>query len=104
VYKNPPRFAPWDIYAYIQQKDGSFIIDKTIFTYTINSVRQGGWKPRLVYFDFNGDGKKDISYKDAADNGELKSKSVFIRTGNKFIETDYFQFDPYAKSIKSLIK
>jgi hypothetical protein len=104
VYKNPTRFAPWDIYAYIQQPDGSFVIDKTIFTYTINSVRKGGWKPRLVYFDFNGDGKKDISYKDAADNGELKSKSVFIRTGNKFIETDYFQFDPYAKSIFNLIK
>ena len=104
VYKNPTSWAPWEIYAYIQQSDGSFVIDKTIFTYTINSVRQGGWKPRLVYFDFNGDGKKDISYKDAADNGELKTKSVFIRTGNKFIETDYFQFDPYAKSIKSLIK
>jgi hypothetical protein len=100
VYKNPPRFAPWDIYAYIQQPDGSFVIDKTIFSYTINSVRQGDWKPRLFYFDFNGDGKKDISYKDGADNGELKSKSVFIRTGNKFIETDYFQFDPYAKSLK----
>ena len=104
VYKNPRRWAPWEIYAYIQQSDGSFIIDKTIFTYTINSVRQGGWKPRLVYFDFNGDGKKDISYKDDADNGELKTKSVFIRTGNKFIETDYFQFDPYAKSIKNMLK
>jgi hypothetical protein len=104
VYKNPTSWAPWEIYAYIQQQDGSFVIDKTICTYTINSTRIGGWKPRLMYFDFDGDGKKDIGYMDNADNGELKSKSVFIRTGNKFIETDYYQFDPYAKSIKSLIK
>ena len=67
-------------------------------------MRKGNWKSRLAYFDFNGDGKKDISYKDDADNGELKTKSVFIRTGNKFIETDYYQFDPYAKSIFNLIK
>jgi hypothetical protein len=104
VYKNPTSWAPWEIYAYIQQQDGSFVIDKTFFTYTINSTRIGGWKPRLMYFDFDGDGKKDIGYMDSADNGELKSKSVFIRNGNKFIETDFFQFDPYAKSIKSLIK
>jgi len=104
VYKNPTTWAPWDIYAYIQQADGTFIIDKTICIYNINSTRKGGWKPRLVYFDFNGDGIKDLSYLDGADNGELKYKSVFIRTGNKFIETDYFQYDPFAKSIYNKIQ
>lgn len=104
VYKNPTTWAPWDIYAYIQQTDGTYIIDKTICTFNINSTRKGGWKPRLAYFDFNGDGKKDLSYLDDADNGELKYKSVFIRTGNKFIETDYFQYDPFAKSIYNKIQ
>jgi hypothetical protein len=104
MYKNPNSWAPWSIYVYVQQKDGSFLIDKTYFEYTINATRLGGWKPKLVYADFNGDGIKDIGYMDSADNGELKSKSVFIRTGNKFIETDFYQFDPYAKSIKTLIK
>ena len=104
MYKNPNSWAPWNIYAYIQQKDGSFIIDKTICEFNINSSRKGDWKPRLFYFDYNGDGLKDISYIDGADNGELKTKTVFIRTGNKFIEADFFQFDPYATSIKPLIK
>jgi hypothetical protein len=31
---------------------------------------------------------------------EIKNKTVFIRSGNKFIEKDFFQFDPYAKSLK----
>jgi hypothetical protein len=35
----------------------------------------------------------------------MKKKTVFIRSGNKFIETDFYQFDPYAKSIlASVIK
>jgi hypothetical protein len=75
-----------------------------MFQYTINSVRKGGWKPRLIYFDFNGDGLKDVSYLDSADNGELKYKSVFIRTGNKFVETDFYQFDSFAKSLLTMLK
>jgi len=104
MYKNPNSWAPWNIFVYVQQKDGSFIIDKTFFEFTINNKRLGGWKPRLIYTDFNNDGLKDISYLDDADNGEVKQKSVFIRTGNKFVETDFYQFDPYATSIKPLIK
>ena len=101
---NCQDYKTWDIFAYIQQKDGTFIIDKSMFQYTINSVRKGGWKPRLIYFDFNSDGFKDISYLDSADNGELKYKSVFIRTGNKFVETDFYQFDSFAKSLLPLLK
>jgi hypothetical protein len=104
------NWAPWDILVYMQQKDGSFIIDRSIFEYNINSTRKGNWKKYLIYYDFNGDGKKDISLTDDAGglkrdgNATIMIKSVFIRTGNKFVETDYYQFDPYATSIKPLIK
>ena len=57
-------------------------------------------------YDFDGDGKKDITYSDTgmdpytSPTNEIKNKTVFIRSGNKFIEKDFFQFDPYAKSLK----
>ena len=104
------NWAPWDILVYIQQKDGSFVIDRTYFEYNINNPRKGNWKKYLIYFDYNGDGKKDISYTDYAGglkrdgNATITTKSIFVRTGNKFIETDFYQFDPYANSIKSFIK
>lgn len=101
---NNYTWAPWDILIYIQQKDGSFIIDRTYVEYSINKTRKGNWKKGLIYCDFNSDGIKDLSYIDDADNGELKYKSVFIRNGKQFIEQDFFLFDPYANSIKGLIK
>jgi hypothetical protein len=100
-------YRDWNIFAYIQQSNGSFIIDKYMFQYTINIARvtDPNWKHDLIYYDYNGDGKKDISYRNAADNpGVMQKKSVFIRQGNKFIETDFYQFDPYAKSILNLVK
>jgi hypothetical protein len=104
------NWAPWDILVYIQQKDGTFVIDRTYFEYNINNPRKGNWKKYLIYFDYNGDGIKDISYTDDAGglkrdgNATIVTKSIFVRTGNKFVETDFYQFDPYANSIKSLIK
>lgn len=98
MYFNPNRWAPWEIFAYIQQKDGSFVIDKNLVQYN-SSTRNGSWKVHLNYFDYNGDGKKDLGYLDSADNGELATKTVFIRTGDKFIETDFYQYDDYAKSL-----
>jgi hypothetical protein len=98
---NSINYKTWNIFAYIQQKDGTFIIDNSMFQYTINSVRKGDWKPRLIYFDFNGDGMKDVSYLDGADNGELKYKSVFIRTGDKFIEDKLSKYDSYANTLIS---
>ena len=39
---------------------------------------------------------KDVSFVDAS-AGTLHYKSVFIRTDNKFVETDYYQFDIFSK-------
>ena len=100
-------YRDWNIFAYLQQSNGTFIINKDMFQYNINTSRptDPNWKHDLMYFDFNGDGKKDISYRNGADNpGVLQKKSVFIRQGNQFIEQDFYQFDPYAKSVLSLVK
>jgi hypothetical protein len=78
-----------------------------MFQYNINPNRVDdfNWKPELIYFDYNGDGIKDLSYRNSADNpGFMQKKTVFIRQGNQFVEQDFFQFDPYANSIKGLIK
>lgn len=102
-----PNYRDWGFFTYVQQSNGSFIVDKSMFEYTINTSRISdfNWKPELIYFDFNGDGIKDLSYRNSADNpGFFNKKTVFIRTGNKFVETDFYQFDPYATSIKPLIK
>jgi len=92
---------------YIQNKDGSFSLDKTKFTFNINASNRaqgttpGHWKPWLMLYDFNGDGIKDVSYIDNTNFlGELKTKTVFIRTGDQYIEQDFYQFDPYLNSIK----
>jgi hypothetical protein len=95
----------WAIDAYIQQKDGSFKRDVSWIEYA-SGTKRGNYRNKLIYYDFDGDGKRDITYSDTgmdpytSPTNEIKSKTVFIRTGNKFIETDYFQFDPYAKSLK----
>jgi hypothetical protein len=95
----------WELVPYIQQKNGSFIIDKNLIQYTINLNSRPNSKWKLVYADYNKDGKKDIGTIDSGfmptldPNNDMKKKTVFIRTGNKFIETDFYQFDSYAKSI-----
>lgn len=104
IVTNQVQYKGWNYAMYVQQTDKTFKVDNSMFSYSINSTRRGNWKPKILYYDYNGDGIKDLSYIDDADNGEIKFKSVFIRTGNKFIETDYYQFDPYANSIKNLIK
>ncbi len=108
-----------EFFVYIQQSDGSFKIDYSYFKYASNYItrRNNRWgKKTILYYDFNGDGRKDISYIDASNGDEFSSyntstlsgcrstvKTVFIREGNQFIEKDYFQFDPYAKSILPIL-
>ena len=90
---------------YLQNKDGTYSLDKTRFKINTNNRKKGTipgfWKAWLVLYDFNGDGIKDVSYIESVNfNGELKAKTVFIRTGDQFIEQDFYQFDPYLNSIK----
>ena len=95
----------WAIDAHIHQKDGSFKRDISWIEYA-SGTKRGNYRNKLIYFDFDGDGKKDITYSDTgmdpytSPTNEIKNKNVFIRSGNKFIEKDFFQFDPYAKSLK----
>jgi hypothetical protein len=107
VNKKTNRWAPWELFVYEQQKDGSYVINKNYFTYTTSSTRLNGdgWKSKLIYYDYNNDGIKDVGYLNSADNsGVMKSKTVFIRKGDKFVEEDFYQYDNYAKSLLSNLK
>ena len=60
------NYRDWYILVYTQQKDKTFKIDTSWFHNKINYTSNPPvWKFRLVYNDFDGDGKKDISYLDA---------------------------------------
>jgi len=103
VYLNEDNTGnSWNIFTYIQQKDGKYKLDFSYIVYNINSntPRYGKSKEFMFYKDINGDGLKDIGYYEGADNqGQFTHKTVFIRTGNQFVEQDYYQFDPYAKTL-----
>ena len=115
---NKPTFAS-GFFIYIQQKDGTFTIDNTYFQYASNYITRTNnpWgKKVLQYYDYDGDGRKDISYIDASNGDEFGAfnvstmsgsrstvKTVFIRQGNQFVEKDYYLFDPYAKSILPIL-
>jgi hypothetical protein len=98
----------WEIITYIQQQNKSFLLDNSWIQYTINSSKRTNSKWSLIYTDFNGDGKKDIGYIDSGvmpsldPNNDLMKKSVFVRSGNKFIERDFYELDPYAKRVKEI--
>jgi len=101
------NYDDFTFYAYMQTSKNQFQIDTSIFKYTINTNRQSGsygssWKPWIIYHDFNGDGLPDVSYIDPHNywNNSLSRKSVFIRTGNQYIEDDFYKYDQYANSIK----
>jgi hypothetical protein len=88
----------WNIITYIQQENGTFIIDKSYFQVDNSTYKRS--PANLVYYDFNGDGKKDITYGDDADNGQIIYKSVFIRSDNKFTQKSFYEYDSYANIIK----
>jgi len=100
---NTVGYKTWNIFTYIAQRDGSFKIDTSWIKYTLNSTDRVNWKYRLVYYDFNGDGKKDISFLDAGcmayyvPNNDYKKKTVFIRSGNQFVENSFYNYDTYAQ-------
>lgn len=111
-YTNPNIFPKSDFFVYIKQKDGSYIVDKSwfIFSNSYNTRTTNKWgKPRLVYYDYNNDGKKDITYVDGSEgneygiNNKMNKKTVFIREGNQFVEKDIYQYDMYAKKLLDIL-
>ena len=97
----------WAINVYIQNANGDFDKDNSWIEYTINLNRSNqNYKNRIVYYDFDGDGLKDITYNDSGLNpytnpdNDIKKKSVFLRKGNKFVEYSFFDYDKYAKGLK----
>jgi hypothetical protein len=113
IHQLPPyNFS--DIVAYVPQSDGTYKIDNTMFQFSSNPNTKtlADSYDRLIYYDFNGDGVKDIGYTNNQSGGEygdynpttgegnvMKLKTVFIRQGNQFVETPYYQFDTYANSL-----
>jgi len=106
---NATNHLNWTIEAYIQQTNGSFNREVSWIEYTL-SLNRNNYRNKLIYYDFDGDGKKDITYSDTgmapytSPDNEIKKKTVFIRSGNKFIEKDFFQYDPYAKYLFDSLK
>jgi len=97
----------WAIDVYIQNANGDFDKDNSWIEYTINLNRSNqNYKNRIIYYDFDGDGLKDITYNDSGLNpytnpdNDIKKKSVFLRKGNKFVEYSFFDYDKYAKGLK----
>ena len=108
---NASNYKYWYLSVYIQQKDQSFKVDTSWIIYNTHYLSPNPiWKYVLVYHDFDGDGKKDISYEDASiqsytdSTNTFSRKTVFIRTGNTFVEKDFYQYDPYAKYILDSLK
>ena len=75
---------------YTNSSFGIYTVDFKNKTATYNNSMFIGktseiWKPWLIYYDFNNDGVKDISYIDAHNfNKQLSNKLVFINKNGTF--------------------
>ena len=109
-------FSYWNIYKY-KKNNGTYTLDTTSIKFNYNTKQYDGNKGRLLYYDYNKDGIKDIGYVDASWGGNngtfnpvtrqgniMPFKTVFIKRGDLYIEEDYFQYDPYAKSLLTILK
>ena len=108
----------WNIFVYTK-KNGNYEIDKSKFEFTKNIKRVGGLdggKPKLLYYDYNKDGVKDIGYIDCSwgsegklynpttNDGNISAfKTVFIKKGNQYVEEDFYQYDLFAKDILTIL-
>lgn len=106
-----------NFFVYLQTKEGKFVIDNSIFVYNNNNTRYNNdSNEQLLYYDYNKDGKKDIGYIDGNNGAEygpwnpatkrgnhMHIKTVFIRSGNQFIENSFYDYDPYAKSLLPIL-
>lgn len=94
------NYSKWKILPYIQQKNETYIIDNSfVINNFIRTSNADISREKLIHTDINGDGQKDILYMEINDMNQLKDKTVFLKSGNKYIETPFYQFDPYAKSL-----
>jgi len=105
----------WNIFAYTKI-NGKYTVDKSKFVFTKNTKILDGAKTKLLYYDYNKDGIKDIGYIDcswgsegniynaAINDGNISAfKTVFIKRGTQYIEEDYYQYDPFAKSLLTIL-
>ena len=106
-----------NFFVYLQTKNGDFVIDNNTFVYNNNNTQKNNdTNDQLFYFDYNKDGLKDIGYVDGNNGAEygpwnpttkrgnhMYLKTVFIRTGNQFIEKSLYDYDPYAKSLLPIL-
>jgi hypothetical protein len=111
--------APTNIinfFIYVQTKNG-FVIDNSIIVYGNNNTQKNNdTDDQLLYYDYNKDGLMDIGYVDGNNGTEygpwdpvtkrgnrMFLKTIFIRSGNQFIEKSLYDFDPYAKSLLPIL-
>jgi hypothetical protein len=106
-----------NFFVYLQTKNGDFVIDNNTFVYNNNNTQKNNdTNDQLFYYDYNKDGLKDIGYVDGNNGSEygpwnpttkrgnhMYLKTVFIRTGNQFIEKSLYDYDPYAKSLLPIL-
>jgi len=105
----------WNIFVY-EKINGTYVINKNKFVFTKNTKDLDGGKPKLLYFDYNKDGVKDIGYIDCSWGSEGKVynsskkdgnisafKTVFIKKGNQYVEEDFYQYDLFAKDILTIL-
>ena len=97
---NTKSYKGWDIFVYIQKEKNVFEINKSIMSFTLNSNKNGNWKSKLIHYDYNNDGRKDITYIDDALE-PYENKGVLIKSGNNFIEKSILDYDSYLKSLKN---
>jgi Ig-like domain CHU_C associated/Secretion system C-terminal sorting domain len=103
-------FSFWNIFRYKSLGNKLYSLDTSSIRISTKTKQYDGDKSRLVFFDFNKDGLKDISYIDGSwgdVHGQFDSitrigsivpyKTVLIREGDKYVEKDYFQYDSYSK-------
>ena len=94
----------WNIFIYTKV-NGEYVIDRTKIEFDPNRRTKSldGAKSILLYYHYNKDGIKDIGYVDASwgdemgDKNIMKYKTVFIKTGDKYVERDISQYDFFFK-------
>jgi hypothetical protein len=101
----------WNIFVYKKTNNG-YDLDKSTIQFDTNRKTKSldGGKSQLLYYDYNKDGIKDIGYVDASwgdemgDKNIMKYKTVFIKTGDKYVEQDFYQYDLTSKTYLDLLE